>query len=109
VPLYKVLHNLQNVLAQIANKMGLQKNHSSNVTMAAVSQLGRLVVGFQPRRPGLHHMVRSCGICGGIGAGFLRVLRFPLPSIPPTVPHSSSSIIIIIDGWYNRPVLASVT
>jgi hypothetical protein len=34
--------------------------------------------------------VRSCGICGGhsgTGAGFLRVLRFPLPIlIPPTAP-----------------------
>jgi hypothetical protein len=48
--------------------------------------------------------VRSCGICGGqsrTGAGFLRVVRFPLPIlIPPTAPHSSS----IIRGWYNRPV-----
>jgi hypothetical protein len=39
--------------------------------------------------------VRSCGICGGQsgnGAGFLRVLRFPLAIlIPPTVPHSSLS------------------
>jgi hypothetical protein len=38
--------------------------------------------------------VRSCRICGGkcgTGAGFLRVLRFPLPIlIPPTTPHSSS-------------------
>jgi hypothetical protein len=45
---------------------------------------------------------RSCGISGGLsgtGAGFLRVLRFPLPIlIPPTAPHSSS----IIRGWYNR-------
>jgi hypothetical protein len=44
--------------------------------------------------------VRSCGICGGqsgIGAVFLRVLRFPLPIlIPLTAPHSSS----IIRGWY---------
>jgi hypothetical protein len=48
--------------------------------------------------------VRSCGICGGlIGAGavFLRVLRFPLPVLmPPSAPHSSSSI---IRGWCNRP------
>jgi hypothetical protein len=47
--------------------------------------------------------VRSCGICGGpsgTGAGFLRVLRFPLPIlIPPTTPHSSS----IMRGWYNKP------
>jgi hypothetical protein len=38
--------------------------------------------------------VRSCGIRGGqsdTGAGFLRVLRFPLPvPIPPNSPYSSS-------------------
>jgi hypothetical protein len=46
--------------------------------------------------------VRSCEICGGqssTGAGFIRVLQFPLPIlIPPTTPHSS-----IIRGWYNMP------
>jgi hypothetical protein len=49
----------------------------------------------------------SCRICGGqsgAGAGFLRVLRFPLPIfIPPTAPQSS-----IIWGWYDRPVVAAV-
>jgi hypothetical protein len=33
----------------------------------------------------------ACGVCGGqssTGAGFLRVLRFPLPIIPPFSPSS---------------------
>jgi hypothetical protein len=33
----------------------------------------------------------ACGVCGGqsgTGAGFLRVLRFPLPIIPPITPSS---------------------
>jgi hypothetical protein len=41
--------------------------------------------------------VWSSGICGGqdgAGAGYLRVLRFPLPIfIPPITPQSPSSII----------------
>jgi hypothetical protein len=53
--------------------------------------------------------IRSCGICGGRsggGAGFLRVLRFLLPTfIPPIAPQSPSSIIW---SWYNRPIVASV-
>jgi hypothetical protein len=46
---------------------------------------------------------RSCGICGGQndnGAGFLRVLRFPLPfRIQLLAPQSSS----VVWGWYSRP------
>jgi hypothetical protein len=37
--------------------------------------------------------VWSSGICGGqsdLGAGFLRVLQFPLPFIPPNSPFSQS-------------------
>jgi hypothetical protein len=53
----------------------------------------------------IRDQVRTWGICGGqsgTGAGLLRVLRFPLPIIiPPTAPHSSSSI---IQGWYSRPI-----
>jgi hypothetical protein len=53
--------------------------------------------------------VWSCGFCGGQSdaeAGFLRVLRFPLPIfISPIAPQSSSSI---IRGWYNRRVVAAV-
>jgi hypothetical protein len=33
----------------------------------------------------------ACGVCGGqsgTGAGFFRVLRFPLPIIPPISPSS---------------------
>jgi hypothetical protein len=52
--------------------------------------------------------IKSCGIFGGqsgTGVDFLRVLRFPLSIlIPPTTPHSSSTI----RGWYNRPVVADV-
>jgi hypothetical protein len=51
----------------------------------------------------------SSGICGGqsdAGAGFLRVLRFPLPIFtPPIAPQSPSPIIW---GWYNRPEVTAV-
>jgi hypothetical protein len=47
-----------------------------------------------------------CGRKGGAGAGFLRVIRFPLPVfIPAIAPQSPSSLIW---GWYNRPVVAAV-
>jgi hypothetical protein len=49
--------------------------------------------------------VRISGVCGGqsgTGAGFLRILQFPLPIlIPPTAPYSSSPI---VRGWYYRSV-----
>jgi hypothetical protein len=54
--------------------------------------------------------LKSCAIRGGqsgAGASFLRGLRFPLLIlIPPTAPHSSSSI---IRGWYNRPINGSLS
>jgi hypothetical protein len=53
--------------------------------------------------------VRSYGVCGGqsgILSGFLLVLQFPLAIIPPTAPHSSSSI---IRGWYSSSVVDSVS
>jgi hypothetical protein len=45
--------------------------------------------------------VTSFSICcgqSGTGAGFYRVLRFPLPVIPLISPHSTS----IIRDWYSR-------
>jgi hypothetical protein len=57
----------------------------------------------------VRNRVWSCGICGGqsgAGAGFIRVLRFPLRIfVPPTAPQSPLSI---IRGWYKRPVVAAV-
>jgi hypothetical protein len=51
----------------------------------------------------------ACRVCGGqsgTGAGFLRVLRFPLTIFIPSIsPQSPSNI---IRGWYNRPVVAAV-
>jgi hypothetical protein len=53
--------------------------------------------------------IRSCGICGGqsgTGASFLRVLRFTLSILIPSIaPQSPSSVIW---GWYNRPALTAV-
>jgi hypothetical protein len=49
------------------------------------------------------------GICGGqsgAGAGFLRVLRFPLPIFIPSISPQSPSPIIC--GWYNSPVVDAV-
>jgi hypothetical protein len=75
----------------------------------AVPSLRRLVVGFLPWYPGFDPGVKSCGIFGrqsGTGAGFLRVLRFPLPVfIPPIAPQSPTSIIW---SWYNRTIVAAV-
>jgi hypothetical protein len=57
----------------------------------------------------LDHSPGHVGFCGGqsgAGAGFLRVLRFPLPIfIPPIAPQSPSTIMW---GRYCRPVVAAV-
>jgi hypothetical protein len=45
----------------------------------------------------------------GTGAGFLPVLRLPLPIISQTAPQSSSLSSSIIQSWYNRPNIAQQT
>jgi hypothetical protein len=50
-------------------------------------------------RPGCH--VGFCGGQSGAGAGFLRVLRFPLPNFIPLIAHKI--ILTYRRGLYNRP------
>jgi hypothetical protein len=73
------------------------------------------------RLPTAAARVRSCGICGGQSGtvvGLLRVLRFPLPSIPPSAPkclfayrlHGANiwaRLIIFIKHVYGGPPLWS--
>jgi hypothetical protein len=58
-----------------------------NYRVMAVPYLKRLVAGFPPRRPGFATGQASvvCGGQSGTGAGFLRVLRFPLSIIIPPI------------------------
>jgi hypothetical protein len=57
--------------------------------------LGRAVAQavshWLPTEAGRVRIRAACGVCGGqsgTGAGFLRVLPFPLPIIPPISPSS---------------------
>jgi hypothetical protein len=65
-------------------------------TADVIKILGRTIAQAVSRRlptatARVRAQVKSCGICGGQSgtrAGFLRVLRFPLPSrIPPIAPQ----------------------
>jgi hypothetical protein len=73
------------------------KHGKSLITPAAGRAIAQAVSRWLPNAAALvRARVWSCGICGGqsgAGAGFLRVLRFPLLNfIPPVAPQSPSSI-----------------
>jgi hypothetical protein len=53
--------------------------------------VGQAVSRWLPTAPARVRIRAACGVCGGqngSGTGFLRVLRFPLPLIPPISPSS---------------------
>jgi hypothetical protein len=89
----------------IAIRVSWGKRNHSLPTIAKGHAIAQAVIRRLATAARVRAQVRLCGIYGGqcgTGAGFLRVLRFPWPSlIRPTAPHSSSSI---IRGWYNMPV-----
>jgi hypothetical protein len=82
--------------------------YAGNVRLRAIAQ------GVSRRLPTagarVQTRVYSCGICGGqsvAGAGFLRVLRFPLSIFIPPIFYTIT--ITYHPGLvYNRPVVAAV-
>jgi hypothetical protein len=114
------MHSFRSLTAW-ANLLGHQSENSVCITrwnVWAASTYYRIssytwsfqaVSRWLPTAVRIRSYVKSCEICGGqsvAGAGFLRVLRFPLPILtPPIAPQSPSSIIW---GWNNRPVVAAV-
>jgi hypothetical protein len=73
--------------------------------LCKLTEYGRATAQAVRRRlPTTTAQLRSCGICGGqsgTGAGFLRVLRFPLRILILLTASRPSSI---IQGWYSRPI-----
>jgi hypothetical protein len=65
----------------------------SHVSLITICMPGRAVAKavrrWLPTAAARVRVQAACGVCGGqsgIGIGFLRVLRFPLPIIPPISP-----------------------
>jgi hypothetical protein len=95
----KVLFNVL-VCSAHSSILNMEEVYFSETSVNLPHVLGRAIAQKVSRRPPtgagrVRARFRLCGICGrqsGTGAGFLRVLQFPLPIlIPPTASHSLSS------------------
>jgi hypothetical protein len=73
---------------------GLEADHSPQSSADVVRAIADAVSRWLPTAEArVQFRIWSSGIYGGqsgAGAGFLRVLRFPLPFIPPNSPSSQS-------------------
>jgi hypothetical protein len=61
------------------------------INSAIGGAVAQAISRWLPTAAGRVRVRAACGVCGGqrgTGAGFLRVLRFPLPIIPPLSPSS---------------------
>jgi hypothetical protein len=104
--LYKFVFILAKVLLLLTLHVVVLANIFTGFDRAIAQVVSRWISTAAAR---VRFRVWSSGIYGrqsGAGAGFLRVLRFPLPIfIPPIAPQSPSPITW---GWYNRPEAAAV-
>jgi hypothetical protein len=70
--------------------------------MRGYRAVAKTVSRWLPTATARVRVLAACGVCGGqsgTGAGFLRVLRFPL-----SIKSTNFFIIIITRGWHNKPI-----
>jgi hypothetical protein len=82
-----ILHLWEKVFIDLVDVMLIIRQYDGRAIAKAVSRWLPTAAALVQSR------VWSSGICGGqsgAGAGFLRVLRFPLPFIPPNSPITIS-------------------
>jgi hypothetical protein len=75
----------------VADILLLVSGFKAQVRRVIGRAVDQAVSRWLPTAVALVRVRAACGVCGGqsgIGAGFLRVLRFPLPLIPPNSPSS---------------------